>query len=193
MRDAVGIGAFNMIRRAAYEQLGGFDAQPQDILEDITLARRVKKAGLAQRIAFGRGLVSVHWASGAHGLIRVMTKNLFSLFHFHVSLLLLTCAWLALFCLGPVVGVAFSSTRIPALIALAAVALAYRLYGRRSGISSWNAVFFPVGAVVFIYTLLRSAFVTLVSGGVEWRGTFYSLAELRKNSARWGRLLDILR
>jgi len=183
MRDAIGIGAFNMLRVSAYKALGGLEPQRMDILEDLTIGRRVKRAGLAQRMAFGRGLVSVHWAPGASGLIKVMTKNIFSLFRFHVSLLLLACVWMALFCLGPVVGVGFEATRLPALATTAAIVLAYRLYGRRSGIAVWNALFFPVGAVIFIYTLLRSAGVTLWRGGVVWRGTFYSLAELRRHAA----------
>lgn len=181
-RDAIGIGSFNLLRRAAYLQIGGFEAQRMDILEDITLGRRIKKAGLTQRIAFARNLVSVHWASGANGLVEVMTKNIFSAFRFHVSLLLAACLWLTLFCVAPVAGLAFTPTRIPATLTLAAVIYSYYLLGRTSGISTWNALLSPFSALVFIYTLLRSMFYTLKQGGVVWRGTFYSLADLRKHS-----------
>ena len=169
------------MRTSAYLQIGGFASQRFDILEDLTLARRVKQAGLRQRVAFGRNLVRVHWAAGARGLINVMTKNLFAAFHFKPALLLLACAWLALFCIGPAAGLVYAPARLPALLALAAVTLAYRLYGRHSGIAVWNVVFFPIGAVIFIYTLLRSMTITLRHGGVTWRGTFYSLPELRRN------------
>lgn len=182
-RDAIGIGAFNMVRRTAYERIGGFEGQRMDILEDLTLARRIKQAGLAQRIAFGRGLVSVHWASGVSGLINVMTKNIFSAFRFHVSLTLLACMWLAVFCASPVVTLAYGPTRLPGAITLAAVACAYGLFQKTSGISAWNALLSPIAAMVFIFTLLRSMGTTLRQGGVIWRGTFYSLAELRKNAA----------
>jgi hypothetical protein len=37
--------------------------------------------------------------------------------------------------------------------------------------------------MVFAFTLLRSMFITLKQGGIIWRGTFYPLAELRKNAA----------
>ena len=60
---------------------------------------------------------------------------------------------------------------------------AYRLMSRHSGISTGYALFFPLGALVFVFTLLRSMLVTLNQGGVVWRGTFYPLAELRKNAA----------
>jgi glycosyltransferase involved in cell wall biosynthesis len=182
-RDAIGIGAFNLVRRTAYEQIGGFAGQRMDILEDLTLARRIKRAGLAQRIAFGRGLVNVHWASGAAGLVEVMTKNIFSAFRFHVSLLLLACGWLALFCAVPAAGLLYQPTRLPAALTLLAVYGAYWLFQGTSGISAWNALLSPIASLVLIFTLLRSMVTTLRQGGVIWRGTFYPLGELRKNAA----------
>ena len=65
MRDFVGIGAFCLLRASAYQQLGGFEAFRMEILEDLTLARRVKLIGLRQRVAVAPGLVKVHWAPGA--------------------------------------------------------------------------------------------------------------------------------
>ena len=187
MRDAVGVGAFNMLRRSAYLEIGGFEAQKMDILEDLTLARRVKQAGLRQRISFGVGLANVHWAAGARGLVGVMTKNLFSGFRFHLSLALLACGWLAVFAVAPAFEIFYRPTRLPALVLFAVVVWAYRLYGKNSGVSAWNAVYFPFGGMVFIITLLRSSIVTLRQGGVRWRGTFYSLKELRASASplRW--------
>lgn len=180
-RDFVGIGAFCLLRDSAYRQLGGFEALRMEILEDLTLARRIKLAGLRQRVAISPGLVKVHWASGAIGVVNVMTKNLFAIFRFHVSFLLIACAWLALFYFAPIAFLVWPATRIPAIITLAAIAWLYRLAGRLSGISAWYAILFPVSAALFIYSLLRSMFITLKQGGVIWRGTFYPLAELRKN------------
>jgi glycosyltransferase involved in cell wall biosynthesis len=182
-RDAIGIGAFNLIRRSAYERIGGFEALRMEIIEDIGLGRRVKRAGLRQRVAFGRGLVRVHWAAGATGLVGVLTKNLFSAFRFYVSLALLACIWLLVFSVAPVFGLLISGTRIPAVITLAAIGVAYRLYGRTSGISAWQALLSPFAAMMFVYSLLWSMVTTLRQGGVMWRGTFYSLAELRRHAA----------
>ena len=183
IRDSFGVGAFNLLRRSAYLDIGGFESLRMEIVEDLGLARRIKRAGLAQRIVFGRGLVSFHWAAGAGGLVNVMTKNLFSAYGFSIGLSLLGCLWLLGFCSAPAIGLFFAPTRIPALLTFAAVLWLYRLMSRHSGISVWNALFFPFGALVFIFTLMRSMLTTLKQGGVIWRGTFYSLAELRKNSA----------
>jgi glycosyltransferase involved in cell wall biosynthesis len=180
-RDAIGIGAFNLIRRGAYEQIGGFGALRMAVIEDLGLARRVKAAGLRQRIAFGRDLVRVHWAAGVDGLIRTMTKNIFAAFRFRPELLLIGCAWLAVFCVGPFVMVWVPGFRAASAVAIAAIAVSYRLMGRRSGHSVWNVLLAPFAASLFIYALLRSMAVTLWQGGIVWRGTFYSLRELRRN------------
>ena len=182
IRDAVGVGAFNMMRRSAYLKIGGFEGQKMDILEDLTLARRVKNTGLRQRVAFGLGLAEVHWAPGAWGLIGVMTKNVFAGFRFHISLLLLACGWLTVFAVAPAFEVFYEPTRLPAWLTVAAVFWGYWIYGKRSGISTWTAAFFPVAAAMFIFALLRSMTITLRHGGVRWRGTFYALKELRERS-----------
>jgi glycosyltransferase involved in cell wall biosynthesis len=183
-RDAIGVGAFNMIRADSYLTLGGFDATPMEILEDLTLGRRVKRAAMRQRIAIASGAVSVHWAADVGGILRGMTKNLFAVFRFRPLLLLGAASWFLLFCIGPVAFLALSGTRIPALLALASVAGLYGLSGRVTRISAWYALLFPVSAVLVVYSMLRSMAVTLRDGGVTWRGTFYSLAELRKHSNR---------
>ncbi len=181
--DAIGVGAFNLVRRSAYEQIGGFEALRMEIVEDVGLGRRIKGTGLAQRIAFAPGLVRVHWASGAWGLVNVLTKNLFSAFRFHISLALGACLWLAVFCAAPVLGLLLRDTRLPAFLTLAAIGWTYRLYGRVSGIAIWQALLSPFAALLFLYALLRSMVTTLRQGGVVWRGTFYPLETLRRYAA----------
>ena len=181
-RFVLGVGAFNMIRRSAYEQIGGFAALPLEIIEDVGLARRVKAAGLRTRVAFGSGLVSLHWAAGASGLVNVMTKNMFSAFGFRVAFCLLGCVWLVGIAVLPFAGLFFAWTIGPALVTFASVVGLYRLLGRHSGLSTWNALLTPAAGLVLVYALLRSMITTLRQGGVRWRGTFYSLAELRRNA-----------
>ena len=183
-RDAIGIGSFNLLRTSAYLSLGGFEALRMQIVEDVTLARRVKEFGLRQRIAFAPGMVSLHWAAGAMGVVKGMTKNLFAVFAFRPAVLLGACVWFAVFCLGPFVGLGFSATRLPAVLILAAVAVLYRLVRRMGGIPMWTALAFPFSAGLFLYSMMRSMVVALRAGGVTWRGTFYSLEELRRSAMR---------
>jgi hypothetical protein len=180
-RDSIGIGAFNLLRTEAYENLGGFESLRMEILEDLMLARRVKLAGLRQRVAIAPGMVTLHWAAGVWGVVHVMTKNLFAVFRFRITLALAACAWLTVLCLGPIVFLVFRQTRLPAVLTLIAIVMLYLLSTLHSKISPWYAMLFPAGAGLFLYSLLQSALTTLRAGGVTWRGTFYPLNELRKN------------
>jgi glycosyltransferase involved in cell wall biosynthesis len=180
LRDAVGVGAFNLLRTPVYQQLGGFEALRMEIVEDLALGSRIKRQGFRQRIATGPGLVSVHWASGVSGILNGMTKNFFAIFHYNPALTLLSSLWMAIFCIAPVVVLAFAQTRTSAILALLSVAFLYVLSSRQSKVSPWYAVFFPLSAALIAYSILRSMFITLKQGGVIWRGTFYPLSELRK-------------
>ena len=88
-RFAFGAGAFNMVRRSAYQQIGSFEALRLAVVEDLELAQRVKRAGLVSRVAFAPGLVSLHWASGAMGIVRALTKNGYAVIGFRWYLVLL--------------------------------------------------------------------------------------------------------
>jgi GT2 family glycosyltransferase len=182
LRDSVGIGAFNLLHTSAYQQLGGFDSLRMQILEDLTLAHKIKLVGLRQQVAVAPGMVTLHWASGAIGIVNGMTKNLFAVFQFRTILAVLFCLWLALFCLFPVAFLFVSATQTPAILTFLAIATLYLLSRRHSRISPWYALLFPAGALLMIYSVLSSTWVTTSEGGVQWRGTFYSLAELRKNA-----------
>jgi glycosyltransferase involved in cell wall biosynthesis len=187
-RDSIGVGAFNMARREAYEAVGGFTALRMEVLEDIYLGIRLKRAGYTQRMVFGPGMVRVHWASGVNGILRVMTKNMFSLFRFRPLLLLAACVGMFVCFVLPfgwifIGGIrAGGALRCAGMITAASIVLIYRAFGRISGFSAWYAVLFPVGALLMIVALLRSMVMTWRQGGVLWRGTLYSLEELRRNA-----------
>lgn len=181
-RDAIGVGAFNLVRAETYEKLGGFEAARMEILEDLNLGGRVKLAGLRQRVATGPGLVQVHWAAGALGIVAGMTKNLFAVFRFRSLLLLAAAASLALFTIGPAICLVWPQTRVAGLVVFAAAFGLYGLSSRTSRISPGYAILFPLAGAVVVYSMLRSMLVTVIQRGVTWRGTFYPLPELRTKS-----------
>ena len=183
LRDVVGLGQFNLVRRSALEEIGGWQPQRLAILEDYTLGRRMKSAGMRQRVAFAPGLVLFRWAKGARGIMRGMIKNLFAGFGFHSLLLLGTWLWIFLFCLLPIAGLGWPPTVLPALITLLCIGAMYRSIGEISWIDARYAWLYPLGAVGLLFTLLRAMVVVLWQGGVTWRGTKYPLRDLRRHNS----------
>jgi glycosyltransferase involved in cell wall biosynthesis len=182
LRDAVGVGAFNLLRTPAYQQLGGFEALRMEIVEDLALGSRVKQHGLRQRIATGPGLVRVHWHSGISGIINGLMKNLFAICHYNPAIVLLSCLSITAFCVAPTLFLTVSQTRTPAILTFASIVFLYVLSSRQSRVSPIYAVLFPASAALIAYSILRSTITTLKHGGVTWRGTFYPLADLRKRT-----------
>jgi glycosyltransferase involved in cell wall biosynthesis len=182
-RDVAGIGAFNLVRRDALNEIGGWLPQRLAVLEDITLGRRIKAAEMRQRMAFAPGMVLVHWAKGGHGLLLNMTKNLFSAFNFRPLLVLLIMVWIGVFFLLPLAGLAWLPTVLPALVILCCIGATYRVMGATSRIDARYAWLYPLGAVAMIFAMARSMVVVLARRGVLWRGTLYPLRDLRKHNS----------
>jgi glycosyltransferase involved in cell wall biosynthesis len=180
-RDAIGVGAFNMIRRDVYEALGGWEALRMEVVEDLALGRRVKQKGYAQRVALGVDMVKVRWARGAFGVVENLTKNLFALFRFRPELVLGFACGLMLFTLFPLLTcLAWRAMWWPTATMLIAIFLGYQAMGKYQHFSPAQMLLFPVAAVLLLYTLLRSMWLAHVRGGVLWRGTFYPLRDLRR-------------
>lgn len=64
-----GTGGFTLVRRKVYEAVGGHAAAPREILDAMGLARRVKQAGFANRVA--RGGPDLHLRK-YHGLSEIL-------------------------------------------------------------------------------------------------------------------------
>jgi len=180
--DHMGIGAFNMMRRSAYEKVGTYERLRFEVLDDMKMGKVIKKAGLAQRNVFGDDLISIYWAKGMMGVINNMTKNFFAVLSYQWLRALVSSIALFVLNLGPFLGVALAHgwQRLPYAVALFAMFLIYAGMSTRSSILPYYFILHPVSTVMFSYAILRSTFLTMRQGGVVWRGTFYALEELKR-------------
>jgi len=181
-RDHMGVGAFNLIRRTVYEAVGTYEALRMEVLDDMKLGKVVKNAGFAQRNVFGEDLISIRWARGAMGVVNNLTKNFFAVLSFQWGRTLISAFGLAFLNLMPFFGVwlAHGWARLPYAVALLSIFLVYLGMSWRSAVPPYYFFLHPISTVLFVYTLLRSMFLTLWNDGIVWRGTKYPLEELRK-------------
>ena len=181
-KDHMGVGAFNLVRRSAYEAVGTYERLRMEVVDDMKLGKVIKNAGFRQRVVFGNDLIEIRWARGARGVVNNLTKNFFAVMSFQTWRALLSCVGMAFLNLMPFIGVLIAPgwSRIPYGMALASMFFLYAGVWRHVEIHPWYFLLHPVSTMLFIYTMLRSTFVTLWHGGVEWRGTKYPLDELRK-------------
>jgi hypothetical protein len=177
---SVGIGAFNLIRRSAYLTLGTHRALANAVVDDIELGRLVKQHGLHQAVVRGEDLLHVRWQAGLSGVVSGLEKNAFAGVGYSLRRAVATCLALAILGIVPFLGAALGPA--PTLWAASALAVITIQAGhaRQAQQPAWPALFHPLAIAVLIYAIARSTFLTLVRGTVEWRGTHYPLAALRR-------------
>jgi glycosyltransferase involved in cell wall biosynthesis len=180
--DHMGVGAFNLIRRSVYQAVGTYEKLRLEVLDDMKLGKVVKKAGYRQRNVFGEDLISLHWAKGTFGVVNNLSKNFFAILSFQWSRALVSCFALAFLNLMPFLGLSIAPgwTRLPYAVALFAMAMIYVGMSLKSSIPPYYFLLHPVSTALFVYAVLRSMYLTLTQGGVLWRGTKYSLEELKR-------------
>jgi hypothetical protein len=70
-----GVGGFTLVRRAAYDAVGGHAAAPLEAIDDMMLARRVKAAGFINRVVRGGPDLHLRMYHGLLEFVRAMRKN----------------------------------------------------------------------------------------------------------------------
>src|SRR5271168_4592191 len=145
-KDHMGVGAFNLIRRSAYEAEGTYEALRMEVLDDMKLGKVVKNAGFAQRNVFGSDLVSVRWAKGAWGVVDNLTKNFFAIMSFQWPRALASCFALAFLNLMPFGGIllAHGWARTGYAVALFSMFLIYLGMSWKSGVPPYYFLLHPV-------------------------------------------------
>jgi glycosyltransferase involved in cell wall biosynthesis len=181
-RDAMGVGAFNLVRRSVYEEIGTYAALRMAVLDDMMLGELVKQNGFRQRCVFGRDLLRLRWVVGTLGMVRGLTKNFFAILRFDVLFAVAAICGVMLVNAGPFVGVWFAHgwERVGYLVALLAIAAMYWGMASMSAVSPVYFLLHPVGTVLFAFAMVRSMVVTLARGGIVWRGSFHRLQELKE-------------
>lgn len=176
---SIGVGAFNLVKRTAYEQAGThvkIKLRPDD---DLKLGQNIKRAGLRQDVLTGADYICLEWYKNLQQFRNGLLKNSFSVGNYNafrtvadVTATLLTVA------LPIPVMLIFGDTaiRLMACLVLAAQVFFMTIISPNKW---WYALMIPYAGFLMAYILAKSAYVTLKQGGIYWRESFYSLSMLR--------------
>ncbi|MCH2135022.1 MAG: glycosyltransferase [Phycisphaerales bacterium] len=178
----MGVGAFNLVRRAALERAGGLEQLRMEVADDVGLAQIVVDAGGRARLATCPDGVWIRWYRTLRDLLRGTEKGCAKAGSRAKLMLGLAMWWLLLVLeLAPFVLWAWWPIA-PAIIAastgLVAVALCLSVALRFSLPRGW-ALLVPVSTLVTAAILLRSLVLAIVRGGIRWKGDAHTLAAAR--------------
>ncbi len=181
-RAFIGVGAFNMISRDAYRQLGGHASFKMHPIDDIMLGKKVKQQGLSQDCLLGGDFVQVHWYETVSEMVRGLMKNIFALYSYRVSHAAVAVFGIMVMTVVPFWGLLLAQGTARIFFGLTLLC--------RFGAFFCNAhamkvrfTFFPWSLVtpyLIICIVVKAVWTTLARQGIDWRGTHYSLQELKK-------------
>ncbi len=179
----IGIGAFNLVKAESYLQAGGHKTIALRPDDDLKLGKILKQQGCRQQLIYGAGLISVEWYASIRELVLGLEKNVFAGTDYRVWLAISGVVFNLVAILWPFFALFFTSGSTLLLYALIVLSIGLIAAdgARFHGFSAWFALGFPLTAGLFTFIIIRSVTCNLVKGGITWRGTFYSLAELREN------------
>jgi glycosyltransferase involved in cell wall biosynthesis len=175
-------GQYILVRRAAYDAVGGHSAVATEILEDVALARLFHNAGKRVYFRYGGDVVRTRMYRSWPELREGWTKNLALLFpqptHLALqSLLFWMVAWSAL-------AIAVYGAVTQHFLWMPSAALWLVLYRRirvAHFASANNLLAMAFGPPIFAYLLLRSK-KAHASGQVSWKGRAYDTGAPGKNT-----------
>ncbi|MCA9263509.1 MAG: glycosyltransferase, partial [Planctomycetales bacterium] len=184
-KQGIGVGAFNLIRRSAYDRIGGHEALRMEVVDDVKLGVLVLKHGMRQRAYSGLSDIQADWARTLPEMIRAVEKNWFAAVEYRLS------KAIGIFLLLP--GSIFAALVGPwyagwigcfPLAACLSTGFAGMIYARRFGWPWHTGVCSIAGWLVFVGGGMNSVWATYRQGGIRWRDSFYPLEQLRAGVVR---------
>ncbi|MFI5933352.1 glycosyltransferase [Actinoplanes sp. NPDC051494] len=168
-------GQWLVIDRAGYERAGGHAAVRADVLEDIALARAVKRSGGRIALADGSRLATCHMYSSWRELADGYSKSLWASFGSATGAAAVVVLLLFLYAAPAIATVVFLAMARLDLAAWSLTAYLTGVLGRvvsaaaTGGRSRPDALAHPVSIVLFAWLVVRS-FALRRRGLLTWRG-----------------------
>ena len=178
-----GVGAFNMIRREAFDKTAGFEWLRLEVADDVGLGMMMKRSGARCAVAHGRDLIGLHWYRSVAEMARGAEKGYSSLGHCNPLRLVGMVSLLASMELSPFIAVMLYT--MPwlqiaggaTLLVGAATVFALHRWAKRPLLSG---LLVPVAVALNMAFSIRAAWLGFRRGGVVWRGTLYPSRVLRE-------------
>ncbi|HTK17980.1 MAG TPA: glycosyltransferase family 2 protein, partial [Mucilaginibacter sp.] len=176
----VGIGAFNMVRRNAYEKSGTHESIKLRSDDDLRLGMQIKRSGFRQDVLTGVGYVQLEWYKNLKQFSNGLLKNAMAPSDYNIAKVIGGIVFMLISVALPMpVMFIFGSTAIRLMAAL--MLLFHIIYMTAVPPNKWwYALMIPFAGFFIAFSFLRALIKTVKQGGIYWRDSFYSL-EMLKN------------
>ncbi|HHQ14259.1 MAG TPA: glycosyltransferase [Chromatiales bacterium] len=190
-RMAAAAGGCILLRKDALEQAGGFDVLKDALIDDCTLAARIKQAGWPIHLALSHAVTSIRGYAKLNDLWRLVARTAYTQLNYSVMYLLgCTFAMLVMF-VAPVLAVLSGNPPVVVvgMVAWLVMALTQLPVMHFYGLSPVRALLLPLVAVLFLGMTWDSARRYWTGAGARWKGRAYDYPD-RSLAAAPGAGLD---
>jgi len=175
---AVGGGPGNFVRRAVYDAIGGHEALRDAVVDDVSLARRLRKSGRRTETVRADDFVFLHMYHGLREVIDGFTKNAFAIFGRSYLFALMTVVLMLLAHLAPYVAACFGNW--PSIATIVVISLTRVVLFRSLRYPIWNAILLhPVMTAIWAWIFVRSMWLTGIRRQLHWRGRTYDATKTK--------------
>jgi len=185
--NALGNGQYMLFRREAYEKVGGHKAVRDKIVEDYSLARLLKKAGLKLRVVTAPDAVGVRMYSSLGEIWKGWRKNFYTVAGDHATTrailrLILMFTFMVLPFIIFVYGLILALTNPFNIILFTGAFMSAILWAgilvldRSIGVSPVYALLFPVAILIYMGIGVDSTVRGALGLGFPWKGRVYGKA-----------------
>ncbi len=183
-QNAIGNGQYMLFRREAYDKIGGHYAVRGKIIEDYSLGRLLKRAGMRLRFVTASDALGVRMYASLGEIWRGWRKNFYTVSEKHM----LPRAVTRIFLMFTFLVLPFAVLGYGILLATATPLNAYLIAGlfmsgllwlgivlldNSIGVSSLYALLFPLAIIVYIFIGIDSTVRGSLGFGFSWKGRVY--------------------
>jgi chlorobactene glucosyltransferase len=193
---ALAAGGFILVRRSAYEKIGGHVSVKGEIIEDVKLARKLKASGAKFHCRATTDLVSTRMYEGFADLWEGLSKNAYAGSEYHpVKFWLGMIAAMLILVLPPIyltasiiaVAVHRSPLNIAFVILSAFICISQLIVQSRAvrhlKLPAWQILLMPISAGLYTLIAINSAWEHHFRGGNLWKGRRYTRQSLINKNA----------
>ena len=177
----MGVGAFNLVKSTVYKAIDGHKTIAMHPIDDVMIGKVIKHIGFSQDCLLGHNFIQAEWYLTVRGLINGLMKNTFAFYNYKMTHVLFGVFMVVITNILPLLALLFTSGMTQGLFGAAVMVriLSFARGFSMTGINPWYSVWALVTPYVYIYIALKAAITTTINKGIIWRGTYYSLDELK--------------
>ena len=180
-KKSLGHGSFNLVSKKSYVHCGGHQAIAMECLDDLKFGKLLKQHGFQQDTVDGRDFIEREWYKSLPEMIYGLKKNSFAFYEYRLLPTVRDLLFAFIFYIWPLIAI-FVCTDTIRMINLFNVALTIYMgvyIAKQYRLEKRFAVFYPISILILLYSILNSVVSIYANKGVNWRGTHYSLDQLR--------------